>query len=90
MALQHQSATYVSVLERRISILTKDGKLLARWSSPEQNNKNALFIAPHAITSDSKGDIYVADVAAALSMYHNIVGVDRKARAIQKFARITK
>ena len=42
-----------------------------------------LFIAPHAITLDSEGSIYVGEVAMTAA------GVDRGRRTVQKFARRT-
>jgi hypothetical protein len=41
-----------------------------------------LFVAPHAIAVDSKGDLYIGEVSFTESK------VDRGFRTIQKFARI--
>jgi len=72
---------YVSELCKRISIFTIDGKLLARWGNEGHDVADPLFTAPHAIAVDSKGDLYVGEVAMAYAK------VDRGARTIRKFAR---
>ena len=72
---------YVSELCKRISIFTIDGKLLARWGNEDHDVADPLFTAPHAIALDSKGDLYVGEVAMAYAK------VDRGARTIRKFAR---
>ena len=65
---------YVSEAPSRISIFSPDGELLSRWgeagSAPGQFED-----APHGIWVDSRGDLYVAEVATV----HN---------RIQKFARM--
>ncbi len=72
---------YVSELGLRVSIFTLDGKLLSRWKSEEKNPQTDLFVAPHAIAVDSRGDIYIGEV----SMTHS--KVDKGSKTIQKFAR---
>ncbi|MDP6402388.1 MAG: peptidyl-alpha-hydroxyglycine alpha-amidating lyase family protein [SAR202 cluster bacterium] len=47
----------------RISILSPDGKLLARFGHPEEGEGPGKFIAPHGIGVDSYGDIYVGEVS---------------------------
>jgi hypothetical protein len=68
----------------RVSVFTLDGELLSRWggtASCEPGN----FFAPHAISVDSKGDLYVGEVAISS------VGVGGRVPAnchtLQKFAR---
>jgi DNA-binding beta-propeller fold protein YncE len=61
-----------------VSIFTIDGKLLARWGNTE--DRTALFVTPHAIVVDSRGDIYVGEIR------HEMGKVDRGSRAVQKFA----
>jgi len=86
-----EETVYVSELIRRVSIFTIDGKLLARWgegkivqkSSDGQEKEPSLFIAPHSIAVDSRGDIYVGEICRGVG------GVDRGPRAVQKFARRT-
>ncbi len=72
---------YISEIRPGVSIFTIDGRLLARWYNEEKNPATDLFISPHAIAVDSRGDIYVGEVAFTHSAY------DRGARTIQKFAR---
>ncbi len=80
---------YVSEIGREVNIFTTDGKRLARWgmsrlvTSEGQDKKTALFLAPHTISVDSRGDLYVGEVSMAE------FGVDRGPRTVQKFARRT-
>ena len=65
---------YVSEAPSRISIFSPNGELLSRWG--EDGSAPGQFEdAPHGIWVDSRGDLYVAEVAAV----HN---------RIQKFARL--
>ncbi len=76
-----KETVYVSELRQRVSIFAYDGTLLSRWDSEGQGVDTALFLAPHAIAVDSRGDVYVGEVAMTG------FGVDRGSRAVQKFAR---
>jgi len=89
ISIDDQGNVFVSELGRRVSIFNLDGTILSRWSGSEENNEDTLYISPHTISVDLKGDIYVGEVAAAYFAFHKIAGVDRKAKAIQKFVRIT-
>jgi len=73
---------YISELCKRISIFTIDGELLARWGNEDHDIHKPLFMAPHAIAVDSRGDLYVGEVAVTYAK------VDRGSRTIQKFERI--
>jgi DNA-binding beta-propeller fold protein YncE len=79
--MDKDNAVYVSELTQRISIFTYDGKLISRFGSTEKDLVKALFVAPHTISVDSKGDLYVGEVAMTIGK------VDRGARVVQKFAR---
>ncbi|MFQ5710550.1 MAG: peptidyl-alpha-hydroxyglycine alpha-amidating lyase family protein [Candidatus Geothermarchaeales archaeon] len=79
--VDNDEIVYVSELCKRISIFATDGKLLARWGNENHDVNDPLFVAPHAIAIDSKGDLYVGEVA----MTHT--KIDRGSRAVQKFAR---
>ncbi|GAF82490.1 unnamed protein product, partial [marine sediment metagenome] len=79
----NNDVVYVSELAPGVSIFTFDGNLLARWGNERRNPTTDLFIAPHAITLDSEGSIYVGEVAMTAA------GVDRGPRTVQKFARRT-
>jgi DNA-binding beta-propeller fold protein YncE len=54
---------YLAESNQRVSVLTLDGDVLARWGSkgpaPDQ-----FTDAPHSIWADSRGDIYVSEVVA--------------------------
>ncbi|MFC2025245.1 peptidyl-alpha-hydroxyglycine alpha-amidating lyase family protein [Chloroflexota bacterium] len=73
---------YVSEMSRRVSIFTIDGKLLARWGSRQEEDKQTgLFIWPHTLAIDSRGDLYVGEVRRGMEK------VDPGSRSVQKFAR---
>ncbi|MFC2038919.1 peptidyl-alpha-hydroxyglycine alpha-amidating lyase family protein [Chloroflexota bacterium] len=65
----------------KISLFTLDGKLLSYWGCEGVDHESELFVSPHALTVDSKGAVYVGEVAKTHS------GLDRGSRVIQKFAR---
>ena len=50
-------------LGHRIGVYNRDGELLARLGAPEEGEAPGQFIAPHGIAVDSRGDIYVGEVA---------------------------
>jgi len=79
--IDDDNTVYISELCRRISIFTIDGKLLARWGNEAHALDAPLLVGPHVIAVDSRGDLYVGEVATAFGK------VDRGARTIQKFAR---
>ena len=79
--IDDEETVYVSELGLRVSILTIDGNLLARWSSQGQNKETDLFVAPHTIAVDSRGDLYVGEVSKSFA------GINRGARTLQKFVR---
>lgn len=79
--IDNEDTVYISEVIGRISIFSINGKLLARWGNKEEKDKNALFLAPHAIAIDSHGDLYVGEV----SMTHT--GIDRGSKTVQKFKR---
>ena len=84
MVIDDDDIVYVSELEQTVSIFTMDGELLTRWGSPGETGTEALFDSPHAIAVDSQGAIYVGEVCFAHSK------MNKGARTIQKFARITQ
>lgn len=79
--IDDEGVVFVSELCLRLSIFSPDGKLLARWGTQEKQKETALFVAPHAIALDSRGDIYVGEVAVTYAK------IDRGPRVLQKFAR---
>ena len=80
--MDKHETVYISELCRRISIFSIDGKLLARWGNESHSMHEPLLVGPHVICVDSRGDLYVGEVAKAFGK------VDRGARTIQKFARV--
>ncbi len=81
VCIDADDTVYISELCRRISIFTIEGKLLARWGNESHSLEAPLLVSPHVIGFDSRGDIYVGEVAMTHSK------VDRGARTIQKFRR---
>ena len=87
--IDDEETVYVSEIGRQVNIFTNDGKRLTRWGMTRlvtrqgQDKKTALFLAPHTIAVDSRGDLYVGEVSMAE------FGVDRGPRTVQKFARRT-
>ena len=72
-------------LGHRISILDRNGKLLARFGEPVEGEGPGQFIAPHGIAVDTHGDIYVGEVS------HTIRGKNmdppRELRSLSKLRR---
>jgi len=82
--IDDEGTVYVCELCERVSIFSSDGKPLSRWgNSAGKDPAKALFIAPHTITVDSRGDVYVGEVSYASKK------IDKGSRTIQKFARKT-
>ncbi len=50
-------------LGARVSVLTPDGELLHRLGAPQPGMGLDQFTAPHGISTDSRGNVYVAEVA---------------------------
>lgn len=66
----------------RISIFSPEGALFARWGSDREelhDLSNSLFLAPHTIAVDSRGDIYVGEVRESEL---------RRTKVLRKFERI--
>lgn len=63
---QHAGHLYVPDLGAQVLVLDKDDRLVATLGdgkavAKEQKDKSPEFIAPHALTVDSKGDLYVLE-----------------------------
>jgi hypothetical protein len=82
VAFDGEGVVYISELEQRVSIFSKSSDLLSRWGSQGKKKDTALFAAPHTIAIDSRGDIYVGEVAKT----H--VGIDKGSRVLQKFTKV--
>ncbi|MDP6042957.1 MAG: peptidyl-alpha-hydroxyglycine alpha-amidating lyase family protein [Dehalococcoidales bacterium] len=82
--IDEEGTVYVCELCERVSIFNSDGQPLARWGNGAgKDMAKTLFIAPHTIAVDSRGDVYVGEVSYTGN------GIDRGARTVQKFARKT-
>ena len=57
-------------LGHRVSILSPRGELLVRLGAAEEGQEPGMFIAPHGIAVDSRGDIYVSEVAFTIRGRH--------------------
>ncbi|MFC2021133.1 peptidyl-alpha-hydroxyglycine alpha-amidating lyase family protein [Chloroflexota bacterium] len=78
--IDNEGTVYVSEISGRVSIFTYDGKLIARWGSPEKDPLKSLFCACHTISVDSHGDLYVGEVSR---------NIERGPRVMRKFLRKT-
>ena len=69
----------------RVSIYNTEGQVLARLGEGPEGEEPGLFIAPHGICIDSRGDIYVGEV----SWTHtgSRLNPPREIRSLQKLAR---
>jgi hypothetical protein len=50
----------------RVSIVDHHGKLLSRFGAPHASLAPTGFIGPHGMCADSRGDLYVGEVAWTL------------------------
>jgi NHL repeat len=66
----------------RLSILSKQGKLLARLGDTVPGEAPGQFIAPHGLALDSRGDIYVGEVSWTIAGQH--LKPPREMRSLQK------
>jgi DNA-binding beta-propeller fold protein YncE len=57
-------------LGHRVSILSRDGELLARLGEAQEGEESGRFIAPHGIAVNSRGDIFVSEVAFTIRGQH--------------------
>ena len=67
----------------RVSVFDRDGRLLARWGTPE-GIKPGSFVAPHGLAVDSNGDVYVAEVSWTFAVSRGLA--PEGAHTFQKFA----
>ena len=68
----------------RVSIVSLKGDLLARVGDRFPGEQPGQFIAPHGVTVDSRGDLYVAEVSYTAKGRHETP--PREIRSLQKFA----
>jgi DNA-binding beta-propeller fold protein YncE len=69
----------------RVSVFDRDGTLLARWGGGRAPCAPGDFFAPHGIWVDSRGDVYVAEVAWSAGGKRGLVPAD--CHSLQKFRR---
>jgi DNA-binding beta-propeller fold protein YncE len=73
-------------LGHRVSVYNLQGQLQTRFGDPEEGEGPGQFIAPHGIAVDSRGDLYVGDVAYTIRGRH--LTPPRHLRCFRKFRRI--
>jgi hypothetical protein len=75
----------------RISVLSATGDLITRLeTTPAMGTGPGRFIAPHGLATDSRGDIYVAEVS--VTGWPQVFGarpMPRPVRSLQKLVRVT-
>jgi DNA-binding beta-propeller fold protein YncE len=69
----------------RVSVFDRSGALLARWGGGEAPCAPGDFFAPHGIWVDSRGDVYVAEVALSAGGRTGVVPAS--CHTLQKFVR---
>lgn len=69
----------------RVSIFDARGRLLSRWGGGENPTATGDFFAPHDICLDSRGDIYLAEVAMSAGGNRGLV--PPSCHTLQKFIR---
>lgn len=68
----------------RVSVLTLDGEVRARFGGSEPAEPGSFF-APHGLWADSRGDLYVGEVVASGGGRAGLVPLD--CHSLQKFVR---
>ena len=58
----------------RLSVLTTDGEVIARWGNGDNPGTPGDFFAPHDICVDSEGSIYVGEVVWSAGVQDEISG----------------
>ena len=75
--------TKEKVCHARMSIYDKNGKVLARWGTPEVTAPGS-FAAPHGLALDSKNDLYVSEVTWTFAVSRGHAPAD--CHTFQKFS----
>jgi DNA-binding beta-propeller fold protein YncE len=73
---------YICELDHRMSLWDLEGNLQSIWGEDGESQEAGGLIAPHGSAVDSRGVIYIGDVAESYK------GIDRGSRAVQKFVPI--
>jgi len=69
----------------RVTVLDATGQRVARFGGPRSGEKPGEFTAPHTVVVDSRGDVYVGEVAYTARGRHETP--PREIRSLQKFRR---
>jgi streptogramin lyase len=73
----------------RVTMLDGKGEVMSRWGgSSTHRNAPGNFIAPHGITVDRHGDVYVAEVTYSFALRPGWVPEDHAPHQLQKFTRL--
>ena len=72
-------------LGHRVSVYNLHGQLQTRFGEPEEGEGPTQFIAPHGVAVDSRGDLYVGDVAYTIRGRH--MHPPKHLKCFRKFAR---
>jgi DNA-binding beta-propeller fold protein YncE len=72
----------------RVSVMDRQGNVLARLGTNSYGEEPGRFYSPHGIAVDSKGDIYVAEVS--WSDYGSDMDPPRELRSMQKLVKKSK
>jgi len=67
----------------RLSVFDKEGRVLARWGTPDQCAPGS-FVAPHGLAVDSKKDVYVSEVTWTFAVSRGRAPAD--CHTFQKFS----
>lgn len=70
----------------RVSVLDRQGSLLARWGGGENPTAAGDFFAPHDVWVDCFDDLYVSEVTLSAGGHRGLVSPD--CHTLQKFVRI--
>ena len=74
----------------RVSIVTHEGKLLARLGDVRAGQRPDQFIAPHGMAVDSRGDIYVGEVSyTAWPQVYPDKAIPQGLRSLRKLVRVS-
>lgn len=73
-------------LGNRVSILSCKGELIGRIGDRFEGEGPGQFVAPHGVATDSRGDLYVAEVS--FTRRGSKETPPREIRSLQKFARV--
>jgi DNA-binding beta-propeller fold protein YncE len=72
----------------RVTVVSSKGEVLAYLGTKPVGEGPGQFIAPHGVTVDSRGDIYVAEVSATYWAFLYGKKPDHELRCLQKLVRL--